>query len=291
MESKNLRFHLYRFHLLPLKTNIQAYNECFDERLTLDELKNKKNEIFKKILLNLSTTTDKNKNPIQIYDKTDNDECFLYKIANKKPTTITKDFKQTRTIDEPYVFIIINNNKEIQKIAINENSKAFTKPDSVRNIIRKLFQKDLENHGLNIEIEKLFDKKTFWSYVSIYKDQISYINFKIIKPNLANISASLSEDLKKFMNKVNSHESNLKIKAPKKGVLENINQSNPDINGLVDYSSKGGGSVTLKFKGIAKSYNTLEKPLIIEINEMQIEGSSPQDVSKVLQLLFNNVKK
>ena len=98
MESKNLRFHLYRFHLLPLKTNIQAYNECFDERLTLDELKNKKNEIFKKILLNLSTTTDKNKNPIQIYDKTDNDECFLYKIANKKPTTITKDFKQTSTI-------------------------------------------------------------------------------------------------------------------------------------------------------------------------------------------------
>ncbi|WP_303848852.1 hypothetical protein [Apibacter mensalis] len=280
MKSKILNFHLYRFHLLPLKTNTQAYNEHFDEKLTLEELKNKKNEIFKEILLKLNTTTDKNKNPIQIYDKTDNDECFLYKIANKKTTTITKNFKHTRTEDEPYVFIIINNNKEIQKIAINENSKAFTNPDSVRNIIKKLFQKDLEKYGINIEIEKLFDKKTFWNYASKYKDQISFINFKIIKPNLANISASLSEDLKKFMNKVNSHESNLKIKAPKKGVLENINQSNPDINGLVDYSSKGGGSVTLKVKGIIKSYNTLEKPEIIEIDEMQIEGS-PEEVNKV----------
>lgn len=280
MKSKFLNFHLYRFHLLPLKTNIQAYNEYFDEKLTSEELKIKKNEIFKEVLLKLNTTTDKNKNPIQIYDKTDNDECFLYKIANKKTTTITKNFKHTRTEDEPYVFIIINNNKEIQKIAINENSKAFTNPDSVRNIIKKLFQKDLEKYGINIEIEKLFDKKTFWDYASRYKDQISYINFKIIKPNLANISASLSEDLKKFMNKVNSHESNLKIKAPEKGVLENINQSNPDINGLVDYSSKGGGSVTLKVKGITKSYNTIEKPEIIEFNEMKIEGS-PEDVIKV----------
>lgn len=280
MKSKILNFHLYRFHLLPLKTNTQAYNEYFDEKLTLEELKIKKNEIFKEVLLKLNTTTDKNKNPIQIYDKTDNDECFLYKIANKKITTITKNFKHTRTKDEPYVFIIINNNKEIQKIAINENSKAFTNPDSVRNIIKKLLQKDLEKYGINIEIEKLFDKKTFWNYASKYKDQISFINFKIIKPNLANISASLSEDLKKFMNKVNSHESNLKIKAPEKGVLENINQSNPDINGLVDYSSNGGGSVTLKVKGITKSYNTLEKPEIIEIDEMQIEGS-PEEVNKV----------
>lgn len=286
VENKKLTFHIYRFHLLPLSTEKSVYNEFFDKNLTSDELKEKKNDIFKELLLNINTKSNINKNPMQLYDKTNNDKCFLYKMANVKLTPFTKNFESKRVKDEPYVFIIINNDDQVQKIAISENRNAFEKPDTVKNIIKKLLQKELAKYGLNIEIEKLFDKKTFWKYASTHKDNIQYIDFRIIKPNLARISKLLPENIKDFMNNNNAHETNLKFKAPEKGVLQNIDPQNADINGLVDYSSKGGGDVKLKVMGVTKTYSTQEKPQTIEINEIIIEGS-PDDVSKI----FANIVK
>lgn len=275
MESKILNFNIYRFHLLPLTNNSNQIEIFPNNKFALKELKQRKNEFFKEELDNL-VNSKANKNPLKLHDK--EGDYYLFKIAQRKTTSITKNFKTSKVDNEPYSYVIINNNPKVQKIAISDNDEAFSNPDVVKNILKKTFQKDLEQYGLNIEIERLFDAVNFWKYVNQYKDEIVYLNFQFIKPNLANISSSLPEDFRDFTENVNSHESHITIKAPEKGRLENIDKTNKEINGLVDYASKGAGSIKLKVKKLRKTLSTKENPVVLQADEITIEGSAEQVV-------------
>jgi hypothetical protein len=225
-------------------------------------------------VLNELTESKNNHNPLQLHEQ--DETFFIFKLAQKKSTIITQNFKNVSIDNEPYVFVVFNNDQYVQKIAISENIDAFSNPDVVKNIVSKLLKKDLKKYQLNIAIESMFDSVNFWDYVEKHNDQITYVNFKYIKPNMASISKSLPKDFQKFTNNVNSHESHIVLKAPENGVLENIDKQNQNINGLVDYTSEGAGSIKLKVKGVRKYLNTKEVPLILEIDEVSLEGASEQ---------------
>ena len=273
MESKTINFHIYRYHLLPIDTNNKQIDLFKNETLTFDEIKERKNEFFTKTLDNLVSSKNNN-HPLKLEHTEDG--FYLFKLAQKKTTTITQNFENVTIDNEPYVYVIFNNNPSIQKIAISDNFEAFSNPDVVRNILKKVFRKDLEPYGLNIELEQLFDKVDFWNYVGKHKEEITYINFQFIKPNLADISKSLPEVFKNFADNTNSHESHITIKAPEKGTLENIDKTNKNIEGLVDYTSNGAGSIKLKVKNIRKQLNTKENPVILQVKELDIEGPADQ---------------
>lgn len=273
MEKRLINFRLYRYHLLPLSTDESQTSMFPTKKMKTSEVKEKKNIFFNTVLSSLVESKN-NSNPIRLHFQ--EDEYFVFKIAQKKTARITKDFKNETVSNEPYSYIIINNDNKVQKIAISENGEAFSNTDVIKNILSKVFKKELEQYQLNIAIEPLFDSKNFWEYVDKYKDELTYINFQYIKPNLASISKSLPADFKKFAENVNSHESHLTIKAPDKGVLENINKKNPIVNGLVEYSSDGGGNIKLKVKKVRKHLNTTDKPVIQQIDELEIEGAAEQ---------------
>ncbi len=273
MENKILHFQIFRFHLLPIE-NVIPQGELFPEKkLPIEELKKKKNEFFTNVLNELDKNK-KNGNPIKLEHS--EDEVYLFKIAQRKNTTITKNFLSQIIENEPYSYIIVNNHPEVQKIAISENIEAFSSPITVSNILKKLFKRDLAISNLNIEIEPLFNSAQFWDYVKQYDKLITYIDFQFIKPNMANIANALPEAFKRFAENVNSHESNISLKAPDKGALENINKKNDIINGLVNYSSDGGGNIKLKVKNLRKVLNTKDKPVLMEIRQLDLEGASQQ---------------
>lgn len=271
MTNKKIRFHLFRYHLLPIDNTLPVLFKF--EQLTPEELKEKKNDIFKEILRSLPESKS-NSNPLKIEDE--DDTFFLFKIAQKKTTRITKNFQVKTIDDEPYVYVIINNDPAVQKIGISENIEAFSSPDVVKNIITKALRLDLKKNGLSIEIERLFSSVSFWSFVKKHQNTITYINFRFVKPNLANIAASLPGVFKDFAESLNSHDSHIVVKAPDKGTLTNIDQSNEQIKGLVEYTSEGGGSISMRTKNLRKSYNTKENSVTLEIEELSIEGSSDQ---------------
>lgn len=273
MDSKLINFHIYRYHLLPIDTNNKQIDLFKNETLTFDEIKERKNEFFTKTLENLIESKN-NHHPLKL--EHNEDGFYLFKLAQKKTTTITQNFENVIIDNEPYVYVIFNNNPSVQKIAISDNFEAFSNPDVVKNILKKVFRRDLEPYGLNIELEQLFDKVEFWEYVGKHKEEITFINFQFIKPNLANISESLPEVFKNFADNTNSHESHITIKAPEKGTLENIDKSNTNIEGLVDYTSNGAGSIKLKVKNIRKQLNTKENPVILQVKELDIEGPAEQ---------------
>lgn len=271
MTTKQIRFHLFRYHLLPIENTTPQLFDLME--LTIDEIKARKNEFFQNTLLSLPTSKS-NSNPLKIEDH--DQSFFLFKIAQKKTTKISKNFQTTTIDNEPFVYIIINNDPAVQKIAISENPEAFSNPDVVKNIIKKVLKSDSNKFGLNVEIERLFKVVSFWDFVSKNKNKITYIHFKFIKPNLAEIAGSLPLVFRNFSENVNSHNSQISIKAPDNGTLENIDKSNSQVNGLVEYASEGGGQITIKAKNIRKSYHTKENAVTLEIDEISIEGASDQ---------------
>lgn len=270
--------------MLPLDTKNKQIDLFQDKTLTFSEIKKSKNEFFKGLLDNLIKSKS-NKYPLKLehYEE----EKYLFKIAQKKTTTITQNFENIVIDNEPYVYVVFNNDPTIQKIAISDNSEAFSNPEVVRNILKKVFKNDLEKYGLNIEIEQIFDKINFWEYVKEHRKNITSINFQFIKPNLAEISKSLPKVFKNFADNTNSHESHIIIKAPEKGTLTNINKKNSDIEGLVDYTSEGAGSIKLKVKNIRKQLSTKENPVILQIRELDMEGPAEQ-IIKLYQKIVEN---
>lgn len=162
MDSKIINFHLFRFHLLPITSN-NAQTSLFEEnKLSIEVLKEKKNTFFKNILDGL-VKSKSNSHPLILHAHEKN--YYMFKLAQKKTTIITKNFKNQTIDNEPYVYVLINNDEDVQKIAISENHEAFSNPDVVKNILKKAFQRDLQKFDLNIEIEQLFSSVNFWEYV------------------------------------------------------------------------------------------------------------------------------
>ncbi|TYC14780.1 hypothetical protein ES677_05210 [Bizionia gelidisalsuginis] len=273
MDDKLINFHIYRYHLLPIESANQQVKLFNDKKITAKEIKERKNEFFAKTLANLEDSKNSS-HPLKLEHS--EGQNYLFKLAQNKTTNITKDFKNIKIADAPYAHVVLNNDPSVQKIAISDNKEAFSSPEVVKNILKKLFRRDLEKFGLNIEIEALYDKVEFWKYVSKHRKEITYLNFEFIKPNLANISKSLPLVFKNFVDNTNSHESHIIIKAPEKGTLVNIKKSNEAIKGLVDYTSEGAGSIKLKVKGIRKQISTKEKPVTIQVRELDIEGPAEQ---------------
>lgn len=281
--EKTLNFHIFRYHLNPISNESQQVELFENEKKSPEELRERKNEFFNEVLQELNYYKD-DRNPLKV--EHNENEFYLIKLAQRKSTKITQDFEDFSVTNEPFVYIIINNNPEVQKIAISENVEAFTKPKVVKNILFKLFNNNLKGYGLEIGIEELFKKETFWKFIKDHKYELKLIDFKYIRPNLANISKSLPEDFRTFTDNVNSKESRIVIKAPENGVLENIDKSNQAINGLVEYTSEGAGDIKLQVKGIKKRYSTKKNPVIVKISEAKIEGPAEQ-VIKVYQSLIS----
>lgn len=281
--ERTLNFHIFRYHLNPLSNDSQQIELFPNEKKTPEELKERKNEFFSETLHELDFYKDE-RNPLKL-EHSEN-EYFLIKLAQRKTTRIVQDFEDFEITNEPFVYIIINNNPEVQKIAISENTEAFTEPKVVKNILEKLFNKGLKKWGLGVSVEELFKKESFWKFVQAHRQEIKLIDFKYIRPNMANISKSLPEDFRNFTDNVNSKESHIVLKAPENGILENIDKKNEAINGLVEYTSEGAGDIKLKIKGVKKRYSTKENPVTTKISEAQIEGPAEQ-VIKVYQSIVS----
>ncbi|WNH09959.1 hypothetical protein [Thalassobellus suaedae] len=141
MEDKLINFHIYRYHLLPIITDDKQVKLFEDKPLSFEDIKNKKNDFFNNILKNLISSKS-NSHPLKL--EHNEDEYYLFKLAQKKTTTITQNFENLIIDNEPYVYVIINNDPKIQKIAISDNFDAFSKPEVVKNILKKVFRRDLE---------------------------------------------------------------------------------------------------------------------------------------------------
>jgi hypothetical protein len=283
MNEKYMTFDLFRYQIIPTKT---FQFELFNEIQSVEDLKREKNNLFSNAILKNKTYYKGDiKLPFEI--KQSDDKLFLLHLGTKKLAHIKDEyFKEIDTFDHPDIYIFIDNNPNTQKIAISRNYKAFSSSFVVAHILEKNFNRILRGFNLSFYLNPIFDKYEFWYLVGNYQDRITSLRFNFIKPNLANISGGFQNDLKDFAEDVNSHKTNFNLNAPEGAFLENISNKNKKLDGLVQYSSEGGGNISVKAKGIRKIFKTNKTVKTIIINELEIKGDE-KSVSNIINEYFS----
>ena len=217
-----------------------------------------------------------------MYEK---DDFFLLRIAhNRSIHRETKDFRDEVIDNWPSILVAIWNDPEKQFIAVQRRSTAFTSCEVVVKMIINSLSRQLSNHHLRAIHEPLFEKQQFWSLLHKYEGRIKSVEFEIITPNMANISGSLSDDLKDFAKATNSAKNKLKIESDPEAPLH-LMENNLTLQGLVNYSSGGGGNISLKIDGVKKIYHTSKTVKELQLGDMEIQGNAEEVVSVIKELL------
>lgn len=102
---------------------------------------------------------------------------------------------------------------------------------------------------------------------------------------MANISGTLPDNLKDFARATNALRSKIEISSEKSNALK-IDENNTTIAGLVDYTSEGGGDISIKISGFKKKIHTSKTVKEVVIDEASLIGE-PDAVAAILKDLLS----
>lgn len=170
----------------------------------------------------------------------------------------------------PFSHVFIYNNKQYQIIAIQDSSDLHSK--TIKSCLEVKLEKLLYEKGIIIKILPIYKENNFWDFVSKHEQKIISLSFNIITPNMSNISSTLDEELKQTAKRTGTIETNLKFNADKNRYLK-LNREDNTIDGLVKYTSKGGGDINMKIKGFKKGFSSNDYQKYLEIDELNYNGS------------------
>jgi len=282
MELKEISFDLYRYQLLPITQNVQP--DMYRKELTLEKLKEIKNELFFEVLDNLPTLKHRSLS-LQHKSILKSNDWFAFKLgAQKTIERENKNFIKEKIESWPHVTVIINNDPSIQLIAISRNLKAFSGTSVVAKILESSLREHLLNMQLTLQIESIFDKKEFWSLIEKYQGKLTSVKFELISPNMANISKAIKIDLKQINTETNSHRTNIELNAAEGTVLE-IDPENEILDSLVNYASEGGGDISMKIKGLKKKIHTKTTTKTMELDELTVDNLNENSLYILLESL------
>lgn len=282
MSSKTNTFELFRYQILPVDRYFQG--DFFNGVHNVEELIKQKNKFFAQALLGQSDFSNKRHKTV-VKQLLHHGDFHLYRIAhNKTLHRETRDFKD-ETIDSwPSILVAIWNHPDKQYIAVQKRTTAFAKCETVAKLILEKIEPQLTHFQLRAIYEPLFEKQQFWTLLRKYRGKVKSVDFEIITPNMANISGTLPDDLKLFAKCTNSTRNNLKIESEPDSALH-LEEDNSALRGLVDYSSEGGGNISLKIDGIKKHHQTSRTVKEISLGEMELTGNAEQ-IAQVLKELL-----
>lgn len=280
--NKLIPFEVYRYQLI---VN-QAIQLSLDNQFqSAEEIRENKNKIFQQLLTNhnfrfasgKAETTSK-----LMYSKGD---ISIFKLGVKRSLKVAKkDFTEDTIDNYPNLLVAINNNPDVQKIAIQENIKAFSKSHAVSRILEQSIENKIKKENLSFYLEPLYNKREFWDLVNRYKGKVTQVSFELISPNLAKISKNLDINLREIYEDTNTHKTKIELNSDKDHHLD-IKEASKFVNSLVDYSADGGGNIALKVAGYNKKFHTAQSIEEFSVEEQLIKGNDWD----ALNDLFNEI--
>ena len=282
MTEKLARFHLYRYQLLPVNRFFQG--DLYGAT-SIEELIAKKNEFFQEALNSESIfkTTRRNTTTQKLFER---DDFILFRVAaNRSLNHETKDFKTEVIENWPKILVAVWNKADKQLIAVQHRTAAFQSTDAVVKLIFNSIEPILSQRQLTAVSDPLFEKHVFWDLIKANVGKVQEIAFEIITPNMANISGTLPDNLKDFARATNATRSKIEISSEKSNALK-IDENNTTIAGLVDYSSEGGGGISIKISGFKKKIHTSKTVKEVVIDEASLIGE-PDAVAAILKDLLS----
>jgi hypothetical protein len=281
-DIKTVRFSLFRYQLVPIDRFFQA--DMISGISSIDELIARKNALLDDVLSKIKDFRDGRHETVTrpLFSK---GGFYIYKVAtNRSINRERKDFTAEKLDNWPSVLVAIWNEPEKQLIAVQRRTTAFQHGDTVVRLIASAIETGLATYGLRLFYEPLFESRVFWEIVKKHTGKVQALEFEFITPNMANISGTLPEELKAFAKNTNSVRNKLSIESDPESALH-VEQNDAVMDGLVQYSSEGGGNVAVKIAGAKKKIHTSKTSKEIEISEMHLQGSA-ENIAAVLRELM-----
>lgn len=268
--QKTVPFEVYRYQLVVNKSIQLALDSQFQ---TPEEIRANKNKTFQELISNPKfkfLSSNSQLNTKLVYSKGD---LSIFKLAVKRSLKHDlPDFTEEKIDNYPKFLVAINNHPDVQKIAIQENKKAFSKSHAVSKILEESIENKIKSHNLGFYLEPLFNKQKFWDLVGRFKGKVTQVSFDLVSPNLANITKNLKIDLKQIYEDTNAHKTKLELTSDKNGHLA-MDETSKLVSSIVDYSSEGGGNIAVKVAGYNKKFHTSESITTFNIDEQLLKGT------------------
>lgn len=281
MKSKKIVFDLYRYQILPID---RRYQERLFE-MSLEEVLMKKNEFFFDALRSVQKYILPKVNIRHVVVDEGFDYMFFRFAINRSLTRETKYFKEEQIENWPSFFVFVWNHPERQYIAVQVKRNAFQDTAAVARILVNGINKFLHKQFLRTHFEPLFNDYAFWEIVESNEGKIKDIVFDVVTPNMSNISKSLSEQLKTFAINTNTVTTKIALKADDESSII-ADPSNEQLTALVEYTSQGGGSISMRIRGFRKRQYVSEAKKQIEFDELDINGENSGEIVEILKELL-----
>ena len=267
-------YYFFRYQLSPDRlcfNNDLMLDDTFIE--TLDELIERKNEVFRHILDSLVDLTrdkeDAQKRKFQAKDALAGEGLLAYRIAVFQKKLLEIEWKRGRMINQPSFLMIVDNDPDTQILILEKNPQAYSNIKDAMKKVEKIFQELLKSYFLRISLAPVYDQSEFWSLLRTKDIPVKGLKFNLFAPNMPSISKSLSDWVKQSIENTNASESQLAYKATGSSCL-NLKETDKDIKGLVNYVADGAGSVQVQFKGNRSFEKVGESIVKIEISEEDV---------------------
>lgn len=279
------KFILCRYQILPVD---REYNgDFFDGINSIEELIQQKNNILEQVF-DIPKVISQSQVEIacSLVATEPASMLRLYQMAARKKKKLgTENFQDVEAPDWQRFKVAIWNDPERQIVAIEVNKGAFNKSRSVMNKMVGVWNGALKKRHLRIEWEPIFDTNDFWSLVNSNKMNIKSLDFEFVTPNMARLYQGLDKEITDFSKRANSVRNTLSLQAAPGGHLQ-LDQTDPEIDGIVEASGKGAGSIAIKLKGSNKKLRTGDVETEISVDSIDIEGAS-EDALKALKIIMD----
>lgn len=260
------RYIVYTYQFSPIVTKQRNLFE--NNPQSLAEIMSQKQEIFGSIFNGELHFMGKNTEYSHrlLYNQ---DNIIVFRLANRKYQSLEEDFSIRKHSYSPSCLVIIDNRKNVQHIAIEEDIIAFQDTQTVANILSQTFSNYLKAHRLRIEVQREFQNSEFWNLVRQYPNGISMVRFTFSYPNLPRVSSSIDKMISEASRITNSQQTVFEFNAPQNNQLT-LEKRNRKLSGLARASADSGNIITLKAKGYRRHIQTGHTSKSLEIDNLEI---------------------
>ena len=205
------------------------------------------------------------------------DGIIVMRLANTTTQVHEKDFNRWTEEDNPSLFVIIDNRKDKQIIAIENRAQAFSDTQTVAHIMEETFNRRLWSKRLQVQINAKYRTREFWDVVSEYDQGIASVTFKFPYPNLPEISDMVGEYYTELARRTNTEPKTTITAPPKeKAVLQ---KGDLILESMIKAASASGKVIMMRPKG-ARKWRKIGLETIVqeELSDQALKGLEEQEL-------------
>ncbi len=244
-----IRFTIYTYLFKPINSPMEK--DMFLPDINVADSMRDKQTIFSSFFMHDSKLKFKSNN--QVYEHhvvAQRDGIIVLQIANNSKLVREANFNRQEEEDHPSLYVIIDNRKDKQIIAIENRSVAFSETSTVARIMEESLAKMLLEHGLEISVEAKFHTHEFWDVAAECKDGVASVKFKFPYPNLPEITDIVGEYYTEVARRTNGEPTTILTARPKERLI--LDEKDILVQNMIRAASASGKLIMMRPKGQRK---------------------------------------